>query len=215
MMNAQGILTPASAHLVPGLRTFAAVLSAQATRITTEIRPFGDVAGGARKGRQSMNWTHLHLLSNHLPVVGTVFGVGLLAWGVLRRNDAVQRAALGTFVLVALLALPAYFTGEPAERVMEHAAGVGEASIDAHEAAALMALIGVEVVGFLALIALYRAGGGRSLSALATRAVLVMGIVTAGLVAWTADLGGRIRHPEIRSGAEQTMPVDSDDGNGR
>lgn len=162
-----------------------------------------------------MNWAHLHLLSNHLPVIGTLFALGLLGWGVLRRNEAVQRIALGTFVIMALLALPAYFTGEPAEDIVEHAAGVGEAAIDAHEAAALVALIGVEIVGLLALIALYRAGGGRSLSVFTTRAVLVMALVAAGLLAWTANLGGRIRHAEIRAGAEQGVPVDSDDGDGR
>jgi uncharacterized membrane protein len=162
-----------------------------------------------------MNWAHLHLLSNHLPVVGTLFGWGLLGWAVLRHNDAVQRVALGVFVVVALLALPAYFTGEPAEGLVEHVAGVGEASIETHETMALVALIGVELVGLLALIALYRAGGGRSLATSATRAVLVMATVTAGLLAWTANLGGRIRHSEIRSGAEQGVSVDTDDGNGR
>ncbi len=162
-----------------------------------------------------MNWAHLHLLSNHLPILGTVFGLGLLGWAVLRRNDAVQRAALGSFVVVALLTLPAYFTGEPAEDVVEHAAGVAETSIEAHEAAALVALIGIELMGFLALVALYRARGGRSPSVLATRAVLVVATVTAGLMAWTANLGGRIRHAEIRPGAAQGMPGNSDEGEER
>jgi uncharacterized membrane protein len=162
-----------------------------------------------------MNWAHLHLLSNHLPVLGTAFGLGLLGWAVVRGNDAVQRAALGTFVVVALLALPAYFTGEPAEDIVERAAGVGGASIEAHEAAALVALIGVEVVGVLALIALFRAGGGRSLSIVATRAVLAVAIVTAGLLAWTANLGGRIRHAEIRPGATQTVQGGADEGEER
>jgi len=162
-----------------------------------------------------MNWAHLHLLSNHVPVLGTVFGLGLLAWAILRRNDAVQRVALGTFVVIALLALPAYFTGEPAEGVVEHAAGVAESSIEAHEATALVALIGVEVVGLLALIALHRARAGRSLSVLVRQAVLVLATVTAGLLAWTANLGGRIRHAEIRPGAAQSVQEHSDEGEGR
>jgi len=156
-----------------------------------------------------MNWAHLHLLSNHLPVLGTVFGLGLLGWAVLRRNDAVQHVALGTFVVVALLALPAYFTGEPAEDVVEHVVGVAESSIEAHEAAALVALIGVEVVGLLALIALYRARAGRPTSGLATRAVLIVATVAAGLMAWTANLGGQIHHAEIRPGAAQSVQRDS------
>ena len=161
-----------------------------------------------------MNWAHLHLLSNHVPVLGTLFALGLLAWGVLRRNDAVKRAALGTFVVVALLALPAYFTGEPAEGVVEHAAGVAETSIEAHESAAVASLIGAELVGLAALVALYRARGGRASSPSLTRLVLVMATVTTGLMAWTANLGGAIRHPEIRSAA-QSSGAESDEGEGR
>ena len=162
-----------------------------------------------------MNWAHLHLLSNHLPVVGMVFGLGLLGWALLRRNEVVQRVALGTFVIVALLALPAYFTGEPAEEVVEDSVGVAEASIEAHESAALVALVGAELVGLLALAALYRARGGRAPSVLVPRAVLVAAIVTSGWMAWTANLGGRIRHAEIRPGTAQSAPGDSDEGEGR
>ena len=162
-----------------------------------------------------MNWAHLHLVSNHLPVVGSVFALGLLGWGMLRRNEAVQRVALGTFVIMALLVLPAYFSGEPAEDIVEHAAGVGESSIEAHEAAALIAVIGVEVVGLLALIALFRARGGRSLSMIGTRVVLAVAIVTGGVLTWTANLGGQIRHAEIRAGAAQIESGGSDEGEGR
>jgi len=162
-----------------------------------------------------MNWAHLHLVSNHLPVVGTVFGLALLGWGMLRRNESVQRVALGTFVIMALLVLPAYFTGEPAEGVVEHAAGVGESSIEAHEAAALVAFIGVEVVGLLALFALIRARGGRSLSVVGPRVVLTVAIATAGLLTWTANLGGQIRHAEIRAGTAQSAPGHSAEGEGR
>jgi hypothetical protein len=52
--------------------------------------------------------------------------------------------------LVALLALPAYFTGEPAEEAVERAVGVTEQVIDAHEAAALVSLVGVELLGVIA-----------------------------------------------------------------
>jgi len=122
---------------------------------------------------------------------------------------------LGTFVIVALLALPAYFTGEPAEEVVEDSVGVAEASIEAHESAALVALVGAELVGLLALAALYRARGGRAPSVLVPRAVLVAAIVTSGWMAWTANLGGRIRHAEIRPGVAQSVPEHTAQGEGR
>ncbi len=96
-----------------------------------------------------MNWAHIHLLLNHVPVLGTVFGLSLLGWSMLRRDLGVQRVALGVFVAIAMLALPAYFSGEPAKDVVEHAARVSEQAIEVHERAALVSLIGVELLGLV------------------------------------------------------------------
>jgi uncharacterized membrane protein len=148
-----------------------------------------------------MNWAHIHLLLNHIPVLGTVFGLALLGYALARRNDALKKAALDAFVAVALLALPAYFTGEPAEEVVESAAGISKGAIDAHEDAALISLIGVEVLGVVALIGLVVASRGRPVAAKTTGAVLVVSLAAAGLMAWTANLGGQIHHEEIRAGA--------------
>lgn len=149
-----------------------------------------------------MNWAHVHLLLNHVPVLGTIFGLALLGYALAWRNDGLTRVALGVFVVVALLALPAYLSGEPAEEVMERAAAVSKPAIEAHEKAALAALIGVELLGLIALGGLYVSRGGRALSAKVARAALVVSLVTAGLMARTANLGGQIRHAEIRAGVE-------------
>lgn len=149
----------------------------------------------------AMNWAHIHLLLNHVPVLGTVFGLALLGYAIIRRSDTLKRAALGVFVAVALLALPVYFTGEPAEEIVERAAGVSKGAIDAHEASALISLIGVEVLGVIALIGLVTALQGRPVSAQVTGATLVVSLATAGLMARTANLGGQIHHEEIRAGA--------------
>src|SRR5512145_2100282 len=101
-----------------------------------------------------MNWAHLHLILNHVPVLGTLFGLLLLAWGILRRNDSLQRAALLTFTLVALVAIPAYLTGKPAEEAVEHLIGTAESAIEPHEDAALVSFLAMEVLGALALGAL-------------------------------------------------------------
>ena len=35
-----------------------------------------------------MNWAHLHLLINHIPVLGTVFGTLLLIFGMAKKNKS-------------------------------------------------------------------------------------------------------------------------------
>ena len=160
-----------------------------------------------------MNWAHVHLLLNHVPVLGTVFGLGLLGYAIIRRSDTLKRAALNTFVAVALVALPVYFTGEPAEELVEDAAGVAQGTIDAHEDSALMSLIGVEVLGVVALAGLVISRRGRPVSPKITGVALVASLATAIAMAWTANLGGRIRHPEIGPGAQPTAAAhEADEG---
>jgi uncharacterized membrane protein len=148
-----------------------------------------------------MNWAHWHLLLNHIPVLGSIFGLTLLGWAMIRRDASLQRAALGAFVVVALLALPAYFTGEPAEEVVDNIATVATSGIDAHQDAALGSLIGIVLLGVVALVGLYTSRGTRALSAALARAVLLGSLVTAGLMGRTAYLGGQIHHQEIRAGS--------------
>ena len=151
-----------------------------------------------------MNWAHAHLMLNHLPVLGTLFGMGLLAWALVRRSEPLLQAALGTFVLAALAAIPAFLTGEPSEDLVEHLAGTARQAIEAHEEAAVVALIAIEALGAMALASLMlfrKRGIPRALAA----AALVFALATAGWMAQTANLGGRIRHAELRATTTQTQ----------
>jgi uncharacterized membrane protein len=146
-----------------------------------------------------MNGAHLHLLLTHLPVLGTLFGLGLGAYAVLFRHPDVLKAALGVFVLAAMLAGAAYLTGEGAEEVAE-GIGLTESIVEQHESVALFALVGAAVLGLFALVVLviFRA---RPVAAPMAAVVLVLGLGVTGLMAYTANLGGQIRHAEIRGGA--------------
>lgn len=73
-----------------------------------------------------MNWAYIHLLLSHVPALGTVFGVLLLLFGLLRKSEELKRTNLGVFTLTALIALPTHLTGEPAEEVVERLPGVAE-----------------------------------------------------------------------------------------
>lgn len=151
-----------------------------------------------------MNGAHIHLLLNHIPILGTVFGLLLLLWATLRKSDQLQRVSLGVFVLTALVAVPAYLSGEPAEEVVEHLPGVTHAIIEAHEKAALLALVAMAATGILSLASLILHRRAEKLPGYIAPVLLMLAVLTGGLMGWTGNLGGQIRHTEIRSGAGQT-----------
>lgn len=147
-----------------------------------------------------MSIVHLHLLLNHVPVVGTLF-VALILIAALRLKSS-DMSKLGIWLLVGIGALSTavYFTGEPAEDAVENLAGVSQAGIQAHEFAAEVSFVVAAIVAGFALMALWMTRKNTVPRSL-TNAFLVLTLVVAGFMTWTANLGGQIRHTEIRSGA--------------
>lgn len=146
-----------------------------------------------------MNGAQVHLLANHLPVLGVVFAAALTSAGVFRGSEELKKAGLWAFVLAALCALPAYFSGEGAEDVVERLPDVTKALIHEHEEAAEKALAGALFLGAAALAALVHAW--RSKAALlpkAAPALLALSLPVMGILAWAAHLGGLVRHTELR-----------------
>lgn len=148
-----------------------------------------------------MNAPHLHLLLNHVPVLGAAFGLGLLAFGLWRKSDELKKTSFGVFVIAALLAVPVYLSGEPAEEGVESLPGVSKAIIEQHEEAAEVAFTAIIVLGVIALVGLFLFRRGRVVPTWFTSLMLIASITVSGLMAWTANLGGQVRHTEIRSGA--------------
>jgi uncharacterized membrane protein len=147
-----------------------------------------------------MNWAHVHLILNHFPVVTSILGLPLYLAAMLRRSDALRRAAFGVFILAGALALPAYFTGEPAEERVGHLPGVTEGDIDRHEESAEIATMIVGAQGALAVGALLLMKRRPGLPGPIAVTLLILSVAGAGLMARTANLGGMIRHGEIRTG---------------
>ena len=146
-----------------------------------------------------MNATHLHLMLNHLPVLGTIFGLGLLAFGLWRKSNELKKTALGVIVVVSLAAVPVYLTGEPAEEGVESLAGVSKSGMEEHEEAAAAAFTGIMVLGATALGGLILFRRGRALPNWFSGSLLVACLSVSGLMGWVANLGGQIRHSELRA----------------
>jgi uncharacterized membrane protein len=148
-----------------------------------------------------MNAPHVHLMLNHLPVVGVLLGFLAYVAALLGRNREWQRLALGLLVVTAALAVPAYISGTWAEEGVERLPGVTEGFIERHEEAAVAGLTASIALGLVALWALAAGRGERRRPAWLAILVLVVGGITVGLLGRAAGLGGEIRHTEIRAGA--------------
>jgi putative effector of murein hydrolase LrgA (UPF0299 family) len=148
-----------------------------------------------------MSGAHLHLILNHVPVVGSVFALLLLLWGLCRRSDEVKRASFGATVLVALLTIPTYLTGEPAWEDIMGLPGDNDPFIESHQSAAQYAFGVAGAAGLVALVGLTMARKQKPVSGGMSVVVMVLLLATLGLMGWVANLGGMIRHTEIRHGA--------------
>ena len=153
-----------------------------------------------------MDPTHIHLFINHVPVLGTIFGALLLLYALVAKKQEVLLASMGLFVIAGLGAGIAYLTGESTEHTVEGLPGVAESFIEAHEEAALIALIAAIVLGVGALLILLF--GRKRTPRWAAIATLVVALGTSGVMTWTANLGGQVRHTEIRDAALTVSPSD-------
>jgi hypothetical protein len=158
-----------------------------------------------------MNGAHLHLMLTHLPVMGVAFGALLLGFGLFRDDRVIQQTALSVLVLAGVAAGLAYLTGEGAEEAIEGTIGAGKPYLDRHEEAGKFGLVAGGIVGAMALFALVGGREGRPLSRGLIVLNFVFALIASGTLAWVANLGGQIGHPEIRSG--QIAPVGAE-GNG-
>lgn len=153
-----------------------------------------------------MNFIHVHLLMNHLPVIGSLVGLLMLLAAKVRKSDELTNTALVVFVLAGIIAVPTYLTGEQAEVLVQSLPAIPRALVLRHDDAAAFALCGAVVLGMLALLGLFLRRSGRVPRWLQPT-MLALALLVGGLMAYTANLGGRIRHPEI-SGPSHSTPAD-------
>jgi len=162
-----------------------------------------------------MDLTHLHLLLNHVPTVGTLIGIGLLALGLAAKRDHVKEVGLLLLLGVALVTIPTYVTGNGAEEKICKMTAPGSPCVDptvvrqlieAHEGAAFPAMLMMELVGAFSWLGLWQYRRARHVPGWNTAVILILSLVTFAAIAHAANLGGDIRHPEIHEANEVPGP---------
>lgn len=61
-----------------------------------------------------MNNAHLHLMTNHLPILLPIVGLVLLIAGLILKSDIIKRASYGIFIVAAISAIFTLSKGEGA-----------------------------------------------------------------------------------------------------
>jgi uncharacterized membrane protein len=154
-----------------------------------------------------MNATHIHLLLNHLPTVGFGIGFAIFLISLAAKRDELKRVSLVLLFLTAAFTIMTYVSGNEAGQALKETPGVSQNIINAHETAALVAFVFMEATGFFAWLGLWLWRPIKRVPNWNLAIVLVLSIVTFGLMARAANIGGEIRHPEI-----QEAPPSADAG---
>jgi hypothetical protein len=107
---------------------------------------------------------------------------------------------------IALISIPTYMSGNGAQDAIKGQPGVSKSLMETHEGAALEAIAFMEVTGALAWLALWQLRRLSRVPGWNLGLILVLTLVTFGLMARAANIGGEIRHAEIRAAQETVTP---------
>jgi hypothetical protein len=148
-----------------------------------------------------MNWMHVHLALNHVPVLGPAFVALFYTAALVAKHRRAQRFCLWVLVALCVVTIPIKFTGDFAMEEASQRADVDPRFVNAHEETADQATTGAFLLGIAAAAALVVSRGGRAVPKWAHAAVLLLAAATFLLMARAANSGGVIRHPELRDAA--------------
>ena len=153
-----------------------------------------------------MNDAHLHMVFNHFPIIGLFFGIGILAFGIIKKQTILVNTAYVIFIFCMIMAKATMMTGEGAEEIVEEL-GISHDIIHDHEELAetfMKVLYGLGILSILGLVVNLKK---HSKAAIVSYVVLVLAISSAVLSKSVGTSGGEIRHTEIR---ENTVNTASD-----
>jgi uncharacterized membrane protein len=141
-----------------------------------------------------MNETHIHLITNHLAIIGTLFAAIVLIIGLI--SDSVQ-TRFAAFILMLVSSVSGYVTfktGHEAEESVEHLKGISEYIIEQHEEIAEKALWLIILLFVASLIGIYAGKKLLNIEKKISWGILCLCLLSFVVFAWTGYLGGQIMH---------------------
>lgn len=155
-----------------------------------------------------MNDAHLHMVVNHFPIIGTIFGLGILITGIVMKNTVIKNVAYVLFVIAAIFGLVSMSTGEGAEEIAENLPSVTDQIIHEHEEMAEKLALVLYVLGGVSLVGLFLNFKNHAKAGLVSYIAFLIAIVGVFLGKQTGTTGGEVRHTEIRENTSNSPTLD-------
>src|SRR5438132_5775306 len=143
------------------------------------------------------SWAHFHILLSVFPSVGLVFVLGFYVTAFAIKHDPMKRICLVLFVILALLAVPTYISGDYSMEMLSADPKISKDLMGVHLGWGVAALLVLGLTGLAALIAVWRAWRSDRLSNNAVHLVLGLAIVTLALMVFAGEYGWQISHHEL------------------
>lgn len=154
-----------------------------------------------------MNAAYIHLLFNHFPIIGSLFGFCFFIFGVFFKNSSIKNAGLIIFLVISIITIPAYFSGEGTEDYVENIPGIVNGIIHDHEELAEIAFLMMSGLGLLSAIALIPFKN-KAYRGYLTFLISLLSLITVITMIIVGSAGGKIRHTELYGGEKVSKYLD-------
>jgi uncharacterized membrane protein len=144
-----------------------------------------------------MNEAQVHLMLNHVPVIGSFVLAFIFIHLHIRNNEKSKKGVFLSYILVLAVMIVVVITGDPSEEILKNYPGISSSLIELHENFGYASLYLIIVLSLLSIYGLYLIRKLKALPVWFNTGFITAASVLIVLVALTAHYGGQIRHPEI------------------
>src|SRR5437764_8891797 len=156
-----------------------------------------------------MNSIEIHLILNHIPILGVAFVSFYLLIATIFKNLFMQKISLWILLGVALMTIVVYLSGLHAETPVESLPNTSKALLQLHEKVARISSLTIWAIAGITFLGLIFLRGKAQLFQYLARGILAMTLLSTALFILTGYLGGQITHSEIRSTLAVGLPTRS------
>jgi uncharacterized membrane protein len=136
------------------------------------------------------NPVFIHLITNHFPIFGFLFGAVFLFYGLRRDDRDIRNFSLFILILSTILTALAYFSGHASEEIIKKISGISYETVETHESIAIIPFSLAIIVGILSVLHFFKS------AKVISWIILVLSLLTSATAVATSYFGGEIRHHE-------------------